>query len=395
MTSGRNRWISLLVVYFCMLVYALTLQSLPPVLTLIIGDLKISHTQAGLLMSLFTLPAIFLAIIIGLLSDRWGSFKVGLISFILVIAGTVLFALSPTFLLAGMGRAVAGAGAAAISIVAAKILSMRFKGREMGTAMGIYNTAMPVGTIICFTTFGKWGESTSWRSPVIFSAIIGIIGLVLFLLLNKPTPGTSLAADGNQEKKPGTVSSLISVGRLIWLAGLCWLWFNAAAISFSTFAPDFFVSKGLSIPYAGLLTSLLMWGSLALSPIIGHLIDRYNNNHIFIIMGGSILSISLYFVSKATNFIFPMVIMAVAAALVPTPVFSYFSKVLPRKSLGLGFGFLNTVSGLGMFFGPYLSGLIRDKTGSYQLTFVFLSVLSLLIPISAVLLGIKQKKMGT
>jgi len=395
MTSGRNRWISLLVVYFCMLVYALTLQSLPPVLTLIIGDLKISHTQAGLLMSLFTLPAIFLAIIIGLLSDRWGSFKVGLISFILVIAGTVLFALSPTFLLAGMGRAVAGAGAAAISIVAAKILSMRFKGREMGTAMGIYNTAMPVGTIICFTTFGKWGESTSWRSPVIFSAIIGIIGLVLFLLLNKPTPGTSLAADGNQEKKPGTVSSLISVGRLIWLAGLCWLWFNAAAISFSTFAPDFFVSKGLSIPYAGLLTSLLMWGSLALSPIIGHLIDRYNNNHIFIIMGGSILSISLYFVSKATNFIFPMLIMAVAAALVPTPVFSYFSKVLPRKSLGLGFGFLNTVSGLGMFFGPYLSGLIRDKTGSYQLTFVFLSVLSLLIPISAVLLGIKQKKMGT
>jgi MFS family permease len=90
-----------------------------------------------------------------------------------------------------------------------------------------------------------------------------------------------------------------------------------------------------------------------------------------------------------------MLVMAIAAALVPTPVFSYLSKVLPRKHLGLGFGFLNMASGLGMFIGPYLAGLIRDKTGSYNDTFLFLAVLSLLIPITAVLLRNKQKEMGT
>ena len=104
MASGRYRWIILLVVYLCMLVYAFTLQSLAPVLTLIIRDLKISHTQAGLLMSLFTLPAVFLAILIGLLSDRWGSFKVGLTSFSLLIAGTLLFGLSRTFFFAGLEK---------------------------------------------------------------------------------------------------------------------------------------------------------------------------------------------------------------------------------------------------------------------------------------------------
>lgn len=94
--------------------------------------------------------SIFLAILAGLLSDRLGSFKVGLISFMLVIIGTLFFALSRAFPYACFGRTVAGAGAVTISIVAAKILSQWFQGREVGTAMGVYNTAMPVGTIICF-----------------------------------------------------------------------------------------------------------------------------------------------------------------------------------------------------------------------------------------------------
>jgi NNP family nitrate/nitrite transporter-like MFS transporter len=179
---------------------------------------------------------------------------------------------------------------------------------------------------------------------------------------------------------------------LIWLAGLCWLWFNAAAISFSTFAPDFFVSKGSSIGYAGLLASLLMWGSLGLSPIIGRLIDKFNNNDIFIGVGGLTFSISIYLVSKSTNFLFPMAVMAIAVAFVPTPVFSFLSKNLPPKDLGLGFGILGMVSGIGMFFGPYLSGLIKDKTGSYEITFIFLSILALLIPVTAVILRIKIKR---
>ncbi len=383
MPISRYRWVILLMVYICMLVFAFTLQSIPPILTLIIEELKINHAEAGLLMSLFTFPSIFLAILAGLLSDRLGSFKVGLISLILVIIGTLFFAFSRTFPYAGFGRIVAGAGAVTISIVAAKILSQWFQGREVGTAMGIYNTAMPVGTIICFTTFGRLGEISGWRTSIFITAFLCIIGLAAFLFLYKPVPNTP---------QKTAHSSLFNVGNLIWLTGLCWLWFNAAVISFSTFAPDFFVSKGNSIGYAGLLTSLLMWGSLGLSPIIGRLIDKFNNNDILIGVGGLTLSISLYLVSKSTNFLFPMAVMAIAVAFVPTPVFSFLSKTLPPKDLGLGFGILGMLSGLGMFFGPYLSGLIKDKTGSYEITFIFLSILALLIPVTAVILRIKIKR---
>jgi MFS family permease len=372
-------------------VFAFTLQSLPPVLPLIIKELNLTHAQAGLLMSLFTFPSIFLAILAGILSDRLGAFKVGFASLTLVIVGTLFIALSQSFAIVALGRLVAGTGAATISIVAAKTLSHWFQGREIGSAMGIYNTAMPVGTIICFTTFGRLGESLGWRVPVFISLLVSILGFTAFLLLYKRAPNTPQTKPHQNQEKDSFRTSLVHVVNINWLVALCWLWFNAATIAFFTFGPDFYVSQGSTISYAGFLTSLLMWGSLCLSPIIGRLIDKFNSNGIFIGVGGLMLSVALFLVPKSTSFLSPVIVTAVAAACVPTPVFSFLSKYTPPKDLGLGFGILGTVSGIGMFFGPYISGLIRDNTGSYEKTFLFMSVVAILIPATAVMLRIKPK----
>ena len=165
MPAGKYRWTILMMVYICMLVFAFTLQVLPPVLPLIIKEFHLSHAGAGALMSVFTFPSIFLAVLAGSLSDRWGSYKVGLVSFLMTITGTLLFLSSRTFFIAATGRFVAGAGAVTLCIVAAKTISLWFKDHELGGAMGIYNTAMPVGTIICFTTFGRLGEKLVTLSP--------------------------------------------------------------------------------------------------------------------------------------------------------------------------------------------------------------------------------------
>lgn len=393
MPANRYRWVILILSYLCMLVFAFTLQSLPPILTLIIEELKLTHAEAGLLMSLFSLPAIFLAILAGLLSDRWGPFKTGVISLVLVITATLLFAVSDTFLYAGLGRVIAGIGAVTISIIAAQMLSQWFRGRQIGTAMGIYNTAMPVGTIICFTTFGRLGESLGWRMPIFITALIGVVGLIAFLLLYKPAPNPpqKISLD-KEEKVTGLFSSLPKVGVLMWLVGFCWMWFNAATISFSTFAPDFFMSKGYSIGFAGFLASLVMWGSLGLSPVIGYLVDKVNNNDVFIGVGGVIMATAIYLVTRSTDFLFPMVVMAVAVTFIPAPVFSFPSKILQPENLGLGFGILSTVSGVGMFFGPYMAGLVRDKTGSYEISFIFLSILALLVTLTAIILRIKMRR---
>jgi len=386
---GKYRWVILILAYLCMLGFAFTFQSLPPVLTLITEELELTHAEAGLLMSLFSLPAIFLAVLTGLLSDRLGPFRIGLISLILMVVGASIFAVSRTLVYAGLGRVIAGAGAATISIVAAQILALWFRGGEAGAAMGIFHTAMPVGTITCFTTFGRLGEGLGWRTPIFITVMIGVMALTAFLLLYRPAPNPpqKIALE-----KEGLFSSLLSVEVLAWLVGFCWMWFNAAVISFSTFAPDFFISKGYSIGFAGFLTSLLMWGSLGLSPIIGRLVDKVGNNDLFIGAGGIVLATAIYLVIKSTDFLFSMVVMAVAVAFIPTPVFSLQSKILKTENLGLGFGILSTVSSIGTFFGPYMAGLVRDNTGSYEMSFIFLSILAMLVTVTAVALGVKMRR---
>ncbi len=393
MPPSRYRWVILVVAYLCMLGFAFPLQSLPPVLTLIIKDLGLSHTEAGLLMSLFALPSIFFAILAGSVSDRWGPFGTGVTSLVLVTVGMLIFAVSTDFLWLGFGRVVAGVGAAAIVIVAPQIVSQWFREQGTGTAMGVFNTAMPVGTIICFASFGRLAELLGWRIPMLITAVISTFALVSFLLLYRPSPNPSKRVMPEKEEEAGRSSLiLLKIGLPIWLIGFCWMWFNAAVISFSSFAPDFFVSKGYSLAFAGFLASLLMWGSLVLSPIVGRLVDNFGHNDLFIAVGGVVLASAIYLVSRSTNFFFPMIVMAVAVALIPAPIFSSPSKILEPKNLGLGFGILAMTSGTGMFFGPYLAGFVRHKTGSYETSFILLSILALLTTVTALILRVRMKR---
>lgn len=392
MSGSRYRWVILMLSYLCMLGFAFSLQSLPPILTLIIKELDLTHTQAGLLMSLFALPTVFLAVLFGSLSDRRGPFKMGIISLILVIVGALIFALSHTFVYAGLGRVIAGLGAAAVSIVSAQIVSQWFREGELGTAMGIFNTAMPVGTIVSFTTFGRLGESLGWRVPIFITMTIGAVGLASFVILYKPVLKRPQRIASGKEGETGLFSSLLKVGILMWLVGFCWMWFNASIISFSTFAPDFFISKGYTIGSAGFLTSLLMWGSLGLSPLIGRLMDKVGNNEVFIGVGGIIMAVAIYSIARGTNFLLPMVVMAVALAFVPTPVFSLVPKISRPENLGLSFGILSMFGSMGMLFGPYVTGFLRDKTGSYEVSFIFLSIFALLLALTAFVLRAKMRR---
>lgn len=188
MPSNKYRWVILILSYLCMLEFALTLQSLPPILTLIIKDLRLPYAEAGLLMSLFALPAMLLSIPAGLLADRFGPFRIGILSLVLTVIGMSVIVVSGTLLYISLGRVIAGIGAVIISIVSAQTLSQWFRGREGGTAMGIWNTAMPVGTIVCFASFGKLGESFGWRMPISIVAIVGIVVLTSFLLLYRNAP---------------------------------------------------------------------------------------------------------------------------------------------------------------------------------------------------------------
>jgi MFS family permease len=372
----RSRWVILGEVYLCMLSYAVIFQSIPPVMSLIIDHFRISHHEAGLLMSVFALPGILMSLPAGILADRYGIKPVGIATLALTIAGTVLVATGQTFASVLLGRIVAGTGAISLVIIAPQAIARWFIGREMGIAMGIFNTAMPVGTMVCLNALPALASASGWRSGIWVTVAFTAITLVVFALFY---PQSSRGKNGKPKTKP-VAWNIGKAGVSIWLVGAAWALFNASIISLFTFAPDFMVGKGVGLGSAGFYTSLVMIGSLVLSPVIGYLVDRVGRKEAFIATGGvgMALLLLLFSAGGTGSFALLMVAVGVTAALIPAPVFSLAADVVSEERLGTGYGILSMLNNVGIFVGPQLVGLSRDATGSYRSGFWLMALFAFL-----------------
>jgi MFS family permease len=174
------------------------------------------------------------------------------------------------------------------------------------------------------------------------------------------------------------------MGSPIWGVGFSWLWFNAAFISFATFAPTLFLRKGYTIEQSGLLIGIPLLGSLFLSAPTGYLVDRFKHQEWFIAIGGVALSIIAFTFNLTSSFLLLVTFMGLFSAMIPAPIYSLPSEILTSKNVGLGFGVISTCSSLGLFLSPYLVGKARDITGSYQWSFVLISLFFLLVAISII-----------
>jgi MFS family permease len=133
-TTNAYRWTILGLGTFCILTYGVIFQSIPPLIGILVEILNVSYARAGALMGLFILPAIFLSIPGGMLTDRFGPRN--------------------SYWIIAIGRLVAGIGAAVLLVVAPKIITSWFYDREIGLAMGIFNISMPLGTILSLNFMG-------------------------------------------------------------------------------------------------------------------------------------------------------------------------------------------------------------------------------------------------
>jgi len=358
--------------------FALILQSIPPILPLIISELHITYAQSGLLMGLFALPGLFVSLLGGFLSDRYRMRPLAITCFSLMIGGTLCVGLGMNLWLLWLGRIIAGIGAFTLSTILPKLLSQWFKEKEEGLAMGIFNTGIPLGSIICFSLFGRIGSLWGWRLPVLLTGCYSFIIGILFLSFYKvPSPEKI-----ENQKPQGIYQSLKEIKQPIWWVGLSWLWYNAGFVSFATFAPNLFLQKGYTIEQSGILIGIPLLGSLLLSAPVGYLVDRFRHQEWLIGIGGVALSILTLSFTFSSSFFLMVILMGVFSAMIPAPVYSLPPELLKSEHVGLGFGVLSTCSSAGLFVAPYVTGKAKDLTGSNQWSFLLISFFFLLIMLS-------------
>jgi MFS family permease len=375
MGKESYRWVILGIVYLSILAFTLIFQSIPPILPFILSELHLTYAQSGLLMSLFAFPGIFVSLLGGFLADRYGMRLLGTGCFLLMIGGTLLVGLGEDLPVLGLGRIIAGIGGLTLSVFLPKLLSQWFKEKELGLAMGIFNTGVPLGSVICFGLFGKMGSLWGWRVPVLLTGIYLLVTSILFLSFYRLPPSQEMGED----KPLSILKSLREMGYPIWLVGFSWLWFNAAFVSFATFAPNLFLQKNYTIEQSGLLIGIPLLGSLLFSAPIGYLVDRFKHQELFIGMGAIALAILALFFNFSSSFLFLVILMGIFSAMIPAPIYSLPPEMLKTENVGLGFGVISTCSSIGLFVAPYLVGKAKDLTGSYGWSFILISLFSFLI----------------
>lgn len=375
--EDRYKWLVLFISFTLVMVFGISLQVLPPLFDKISNDIPLSDSQAGILMGAYVFPGIFLPFLTAILANRYGEKPVILIALTTMALGLAAFAMAKSFVTLLTFRLIAGAGATGLVVLSPLLITKVFDQKNIGVGMGLFNAAMPTGTVLAANIFTFLNAGTDWRH--ITFAIAGITAIVLlmcYFLLHIPKKDIS-EASGKLNKKSSMDFCWSNKG--FWSIAIIWTLVNAQVASYITFAPQYYRINGMSIQAAGFLTSLIMFMQIFLCPLTGIIIDKTGWKTRLLLIGNIVIAISFIFIGKGL-FSLPLwaVLLGIGVTPIPVLVYALLPEMVEPRHVGMGLGMLTAVSNIGTTSGTSFFGTFLDITGrNFTLGFIVLALITL------------------
>ena len=350
-------WVILTVVYLASVVAAFNQFKVPPIMPVLMETFQIDLTQAGLLMSIIAVIGLVLALPTGIILQRLGSKATILIALVLMTIGSVIGALSASYVVLLSSRVLEGMGIGLIGVAAPATIAMWFPSDRQGTPMGIWATWVPVGSVAAYNLAPILTPSLGWAAVWWIGAGSALIMMVFSgLLITRPP--VSEGTHSSAREAPSLREALSN--RSIWLLALEFACFNLALISIATYYPTFLNQvRGYPLGQAAFISSITTIVVLFSAPAAGWVSDR---------IGSRRLVFSLPFLAVAIFLIFPfqvigwqiialMVIQGLVVGAIPTATFAAVSEVMQKPEwAGLGLSVILIGQSLGQLLGPILFG---------------------------------------
>jgi len=369
--------------YAGMVTMAVTIQVLSPISHRLQEILAIDYGALGFLMGVISIPGIFLSLPAGYMADRWGNRALLLIGFFCLLTGALIFMMHPSYFLLCTARVISGAGCALLSALLPGVFTPHCSNKNLGSAMGIFNTALPAGSIAALMTIGSIASAIGYFTVFIMPAIAALVMLVLFFL--HIPKGSSDGVAGNK------AVSIPSSPQLWLLAGLI-LFTNMSSMGYVTIAPSYYAKSGYSTISAGFMLSAILWGSLFLSPPAGYLTGRYNVGTILMGLGALLQGIALVIIPiEKTPLFSDLILLAAASGIIMTPAYILVPLITGKEQLNSGYGVLMMMMMIGCLLGPPLGGLAVDRCGGFTAGFITLGFFSFLGAALAFLIRVPDK----
>lgn len=324
----------------------------------------------GTLIGLYMLPGVALALPVAFAGRRLGDRNALAIGMVLMTLGSALSAVAPDVVLFGAGRVVCGAGVVAILVFQGKVLSERYQGRAFTLVTSLQTGAYPIGLGLTPLVLGPLADVFGWRSAFVAGAVAAAVPVALLLATWREMP------PGGEVVRLMAWPSRHEI-RLVFLAGLVWVFYNAGFANYLAFMPALMAARHAGGVAAAAVVPFATWPNLAsvlLGAAIGH---KLGNTPVFL---------------AGTLFTFAAIVWAVAGGplAMTALLFGTFGAVhggiviatgtlaSRPENRGVGMAIFYTIYYAGGFVFPTLCGHAADLAGGPQGAFYAAAGLSLL-----------------
>lgn len=366
-----------------------------PLKGLLENQLHWSSTEYGFFTSAYGWFNVFLVMLIigGIILDKLGVRFTGVMATSLMVIGSVIkyWAISTHSLdgqswhflfwdakaqvwIAGLGFAIFGVGVEIAGITVSKVIVKWFKGKEMALAMGLEMAMARIGTGLALALSLPLASKVfgSISAPILLGVVLLCIGMISFILytfqdrkLEKEIAEDEVA-DPAEKFKITDVFKIFTNAGWWYIAILCVL-FYSAVFPFLKYATDLMVHKFHVDPeFAGLIPSLLPFGTILLTPFFGNMYDRKGKGASIMILG-SVMLIVIHglFATPALNewwmAVALIIALGIAFSLVPSAMWPSVPKIIPENQLGTAYSMIFWVQNWGLMGVPLLIGYVLDK----------------------------------
>ena len=365
-----------------------------PVLGPIMKEFKITYTDAGLLATAFFIAYTVMQFPAGLLGDLVGRKVMLIISSFGWAVAALLTGLTRSYAQLFACRLITGLTEGSFFGADRPVSAAYTPKEKMGLGQGVSFIGLGIGMCLGILLAGMIADIWGWRIVfILFSLPAFVAGFLILTLIKEPgknsgtssvNPDTKETSSSPQEgSKPSEEQShrasykLAIKSRDLWMLYLGGIPSIYALFVIGTWAPKIFEDIGVtSLANASIYSSLLGIAAIPGLMIMGYTSDKLYQRGFgkkctvvasFIILALFMGLIGYSVDAGAPVWVFVVYIFIAGFFLwgMWAPVFSIIAGIVPQEIRGTVFGLNNGINFIGAIVAPWLTGWIKDFTGSF------------------------------
>jgi MFS family permease len=359
------RWVVLIVISLAMFANYYVYDSIAPIADILKSELGFSDANYGTLFSVYSLAAVIVLLLGGVVIDKYGTVKSTIFFGAICTVAGILMAVTSDFWVMVVSRFLLGLGSEPLIVAITTALAKWFKGRELGFAFGINLTIARLGSVAA-----DWSPTwagfafDSWQGPLIIAAAIGTLCVVSAVayggLEARANRRFGLGKAGDTDKL--VLSDLFRFSKSYWYVVALCVTFYSAIFPFRGFAIKFFIeSWELTREAAGQFNSVLPFAAMIATPLFGLLVDKVGKRALFMVFGAFLMMpVYLMMAYHATPLVVPVAMMGIAFSLIPAVMWPSVAYIVEEKRLGTAYAVMTLVQQLGVMGMPLIIGFLND-----------------------------------